>query len=461
MHIHDKIVTAICRTSDGIEWTTIKVASNETKILHQEQIQIDSDGDRLDETMASLDLPKELTENLKGDICTPIRTADLLTRIIQLPSTDPDEIEGMVPLQIDQFSPFPVDQLAFSHEIIQTNEASALVLIAIAKRSDIDAIGDLFTQQNIYIHSIDSRTLGWLKLIHDAGHIPTDQCEIILIDDGIEFSLIVTSNGLPLAVRMLPITTDDLAIEIEKEINYTLTTLDIEYDLPPPTSLQYWNTQALSDGLCSQLEKRCNLSVHHQSIDQLPPLSEGIVRRALSETSHIELIPREWIEHEKAKQLKNKTILTSSVIIIIWLLVLLGFFAIYKTRDQQLNKVKEQVETLAPAANQALGNREKLKKLKTYIDRSSSSVECLREVTQLLPKGDIEFISYKYDKNKGVTLRGTAKNDQLTTQYMKSLANSPLFDHLKDQSNTTQTKKGVRRAVFSVTLTLKTEKETS
>ena len=153
--------------------------------------------------------------------------------------------------------------------------------------------------------------------------------------------------------------------------------------------------------------------------------------------------------------------MTASSIAAIWLLVLLIFFGIYKTRDIHLNQAKQEMATIEPTAKIALQNRQKLKTLGLYTDRSNSALECLREATQLLPEGEIEFASFNYKKGKGISLRGTASSDNLVYNFFDALTKSPLFVELKDQSINTKTKKGVRKTVFSVTLVLPTTKENS
>ncbi len=461
MRIRDKIITAICRTPEGIEWTTVKVGQDGVEPVRKESIPMAFSGETAEELIASIELPDGIAESIKGDISVPLRTADLLMRVMELPATQADEIADMAALQIDKISPFPTDQLAFSHEVLQqSSEDASLVLLATAKRSCIDQLGDTFKEKGIHIHSIDSRDMGWLQLLNDAHHISKDDCEIIIIDDGIEFSLIVTNEGLPLAFRTLHAPTGDLANaldEIVYEIGYTLTTLDTEHDLKKPTSIQYWSQTELSATQRAQLAEKSGLRVHPRSLGELPPLSEGIVRRALTDRSRIELIPSEWIEHEKNKQLRKKAIQAGSVVLGIWLAALLVFFTIYKVRDMQLSAVEKRADEIAPKARQALENRKKLNALKVYTDRSDSALECLREITRLLPIGDIEFVSYNYDKSKGVSIRGTAGNDKQVDDYFVALANSELFERLKDQSMSTKTTKGIRRTVFSATLALASE----
>lgn len=87
-------------------------------------------------------------------------------------------------------------------------------------------------------------------------------------------------------------------------------------------------------------------------------------------------------------------------------------------------------------------------------DRTDSSIECLREITHQLPVGDIEFLAYNYNKDKGVTLRGSGRDKAIVNDFYSRLNKSDLFNGIKNESVTDKTTKGVRRAVFSVTLPL-------
>ncbi len=459
MRIRDKIITAVSRTVDGIEWTSLKRGKDGPEPVQQKAISIPTDGKTVDEILESIQLPEEVHEYLKGDITVPLRTADLLMRVMELPSIDDHEISDMVGFQIDKISPFSADQLTISHEVLQKTEETSLVLMAAAKRSCIDAIGDTFEKKGVRIHSIDARVLGWMKLLQDGGYISSEGCEIFILDDGIDFALMVIESGIPLSFRMLNIepNKENIAQEVAYEIGYTLTTLDSERNLPSPSAIQLWSYETLPADLQTKLSEKTGLPIHSHSLSSLPPLSEGIVRRTLSDGSRIELIPREWVDHENRKQLRKKFTLISSAIATVWLIILLTLFGIYKARAIKLSGAQKRVTAIESEAKQALENRQKLKALKVYTDRSDSALECLREVTNLLPAGDIEFVSYNYKKGKGVTLRGTSNNDGIVDDFFITLAKSPLFEDLKDHSVNAKITKGIRRSVFSVTLVLPSE----
>jgi len=457
MRIRDKIITATCRTKDGIEWTSRKLKKDGNESVLNDALPTPVS----DEPSETMPLPDALAENLKGDITVALRTSELLMRTMEFPTADAGEIADMVGFQIDKISPFPIDQLAVAHEIVKQGEDRAWVLMAAAKRECVDAIGDAFQNKGVHIHSIDARVLGWLQLLRDDGHLTASGCEILLIDDQLDLSLTILFDGMPIAFRSLPEQLNDMNVvdDLAYEISYTLATLDTEHNLPEATAIHFWSNDPVPAALRTKLAEKTGLEILHSDLGELPPLSEGIIRRTLMADSRIEFIPSEWIEHQKRKKLIRRFSRISAGIAAVWVVTLLVFIGIYKTRTHQLEKVQARADAIAPAAKQAKENQEQLRRLTAFTDRSDSALECLREITRMLPPSDIEFVSYNYKKGKGVTLRGTAAADDTVYSFFKTLTDSGLFTGLKNQSVNTKTTKGVRRSVFSATLELPVEEQ--
>ncbi len=460
--LREKTITAACRTPDGIEWTTFKVNTDGRELVEQSSMPLELPAGLADEALAERDLPDDVSEHVRGEVTVALRASELLTRTMVFPTGDENEVAEMIGFQMDKISPFPIDQLAMSHEILLKNEDSSEVLMAAAKRARIDAIGEMFEKKGVRIHSIDARVLGWIQLLRDADHLADSGCEILIIVDGVDFVLAVLNEGRPITFRSLPARLDDMSVidELTHEIAYTLTTLDAEHELPAPKSFQFWSLGEVPAPLRSKLAEKCGVKVDYHDLADLPPLSEGMARRTLSEENHIELIPAEWIEHMKRQTLNKRFSIIAGGVAVVWVIVLLGFFSVFKARDMKLNAVRGDANAIAPMARQAEANQRKLKALRVYTDRSDSSLECLREVTRVLPVGDIEFVSYGYDKNKGVTLRGTGRDKSIVTDFFATLNKSDLFDGIRNESVNEKVTKGVRRAIFSVSLPL-AEKEES
>lgn len=461
IRISEKIITAACLARDALEWTSMNIKEEAEQVVQGSLPLERAEGERFDAAKVLAQLPEGVAEQLAGDLTVALRTSELILRTMEFPTTDPAEIASMVDFQIDKVSPFPLDQLAVSHEILKQSENTALVLMVAAKRERIDTIGEIFKQKGIHIHSMDSRALGWLHLLEKEGHLDDADCEILIIDDEVDFALIFLSKGLPIAFRALHanINDNDIVDELAHEIGYTLTTLDAEYDLPTPSAITLWSLYKLPENIRDQLKDTSGLAVQCNDLATLPRLSSGLIERALRTENRIELIPQEWIEHKKNQRLQKKYALISASIIAVWLAFVLLFISIYQTRSIKLNRIQKRADAIAPAAAQAFENREKLKALKIYTDRSGSALECLREATSLLPPGDIEFASFNYNQGKGVTIRGSAETDDSVYDFFNSLTDSPLYEQLKDQSVNTRNTRGVQRSVFSATLTLPSEED--
>ncbi len=458
LRIRDKIITAGCLTRNGIEWTSLNIKQEEPELVGQGSLpmELPEEGNIAETAVTAAQLPDEILEQLTGDLTVSIRTSELLMRTMEFPTADPAEIASMVGFQIDKVSPFPLDQLAVSHEILKQAEDSALVLMVAVKRDCIDDIGDIFQQKGLYIHSMDARVLGWLHLLENEGHIDGTGCEILIIDDEVDFALVFLSEGLPVSFRSLhaKISDEGIVDELAHEIGYTLTTLDTEHDLPTPSAIAIWSLYNLPPDVRDHLKEKSGLTIQCNDLATLPTLSSGIIARALHTDNRIELIPREWIEYKKNERLKKKFTLISAAIVAVWLLFVLVFTVTYQTRSIKLKRIQKRADAIAPAAAKAFENREKLKAIKIYTDRSNSALECLREVTNLLPPGDIEFASFNYNQGKGVSFRGSAESDDAVYDFFNSLTDSPLYAHLKDQSVNTRNTRGVQRSVFSASLTL-------
>ena len=241
-------------------------------------------------------------------------------------------------------------------------------------------------------------------------------------ESGLDLQNPKTREEEAIVFRSLHAQLDDMTVvdELIYETEYTLTMLDAEYDLPTPSLIHFWSLGENPGALLTKLSDKTGFKVQHHDLNTLPPLSEGMLQRTMRDGSRIELIPREWVEHQARQKLNKRFSIIAGGIATLWIAILLIFLSVFKVRDMQLDSVKADANAIAPAARQAQENQKKLKALKEYTDRSDSSLECLREVSRLLPAGDIDFIKYNYSKEKGVSSGGVGKRGRRNSISFKS-----------------------------------------
>ena len=97
----------------------------------------------------------------RGGVTLVVPAGQALMRVVDLPSTDPAELRGMAELQVDRFSPFPVEHLVVSHEVFAVREGMARVLLAAVPRTLVDAEAEAFGGADFELERIDLDLLGW------------------------------------------------------------------------------------------------------------------------------------------------------------------------------------------------------------------------------------------------------------------------------------------------------------
>ena len=153
-------------------------------------------------------------------------------RVVDLPTSDPAEMAGMVELQVDKFSPFPVEHMAVAFELLSQKETSSRVLIATVQREIVENLGAAFREAGILPHWIDVEVMGWWTLLKEQGELPETGRTVLLILDGNGAELIICEDGIPVVIRSLGtaagVSEDEFYAELADEIGYTLTTLEAE-----------------------------------------------------------------------------------------------------------------------------------------------------------------------------------------------------------------------------------------
>jgi hypothetical protein len=451
MQREERTITAICPTVDGVEWSSLTIKDGQRGEIVTTCESLLSEAISTDGFIEYADLPLSLRNALTSEIILALPSHSMSLETATLPTVNEDEMRKMSQFFLDKKIPFAIDRMAFDCETLSQSDQESVALLGAAQISLINRFTS-YSSKKHEVKSIDSRICGWLQLIPFSQQLPQESNECLIIDDGFEVHLVMRNQIQIHWIRPLYIdfNDQDAAEQLAFELTYSFQQHAIEI----PNILSFWRYEPLSEMHQNQIQKTIGKTIQPHSISDMPALSVGLIERFISPQTTLNFIPASWIEQQKQRVIHKRFLKYTTIMAIIWLLLFALFFTIYSVRNAHLNRLLTEANEIAPAAKIAKENSEKLKALQLYTDRSQSSLECLRELTLLLPAGDIEFTSYNYSKSKGVTLRGTAINDDIVYEFFKKLASSPLFDELKNQSVNTRSSKGIQRAVFSVSLNL-------
>ncbi len=451
--------TGIHFTDKMVEWTVLRKNRTGTEKMREETCPIpDGFFEQENAPLFPAEVLGHIHKQLRGIITLSLPSSCLLMRVLELPSTDPGELEGMIALQIDQISPFPVDQLTTSYEVLSKGENHSRVLAVAAPRKTVDQLGELFKEQGVYIRSLDAEILAWWSLLVAHADILCDGRMVLILEEHTEFSMIVVDDGVPVCFRSLELFHDfsdeSVLAEIDEEIRYTLLSLETEYDHGSSCRMEVWSESELPDGLTDILNKISPDAVTLHRLNNIPSLAEGLaMRSAMRSRHHVELVPREWVELQRRRQILKFSMIASVAVLTLWLAVISITGTVFTFHKTAFNRVKKEAALYEEPAREAKEARAEMLSLEKYATRTHSALESLLEITEALP-GSVEINSFDYSKGKAIRLRGSAPVKDPILDFLSRLGSSSLFDGIKDDKTALQLREGQRREGFSVTVLL-------
>lgn len=454
-----KPMTTLALRARSAEWVSISKAGD--KVSPPESVALNPVEERkslFESITAEPDRYSKLLREACGKQPAPVTlgipSSWVLLRIVELPESNPQEFRGMVELQVDKFSPFPADEATFAYEILDRKDGRCRLLLGAIPTKTADALRACLGGAGLSPKWIDINLLGWWRLIRDAGKADGTQSRVFIILDDDACDMIVATGAVPVAVRSLSgldeLPPDDVADEIAREAVYTMTSLDLERSGEPLSEICVWHRGSAPEPLLQRLREQFPNPVHSAPLDTLPPLAEGLLRRAHERQGIMDLAPASWQQAEAALRARRRLLVISGTLLGLWALgmgILLGGLQFKK---QQLARLQTRLEHLTPAADNARAVRNRVRILEQYVERKYSALECFREISDLLPPG-ITLKSIKYHKGKNLELSGEADAVTLIYDFKKELEKSQLF--VKTELTKTQrTAQG--KEVFKLTATL-------
>jgi hypothetical protein len=431
-----ELSTAVVLSGDSLEWTTLDGGKDRRNVLASDRVELgtkpsDDSQPPASPEEVSLQIKKRVS-HLRGRIVAGLPSDKLLIRVVKLPIVPEEELAGMVQLQVDKFSPFAVEDLVVSYEVLEKDNENYLVLIAAAKIDVVDPIGKLLGVAGIFPARVDANVLGWWRMLSDAGQIPKAGRQMVILMAAATPEIVVFQEGIPMAFRSLsergPLADDEFWAEISGEVSHTLMSFELEHGSVASCSITIWYENQEPSGLRERLVQDCPCSVDAKSLSDIGRVSEGLARRH-GEEHKLDLTPLSWKAAGKAKLFQKRILLAASLLVAAWLLGVVGLVGgLFYQRDK-LVALKAKLELTTKPAKEVADMKRRINIITRYSDTSHSSLECLKEIVGLQPDG-VDIESYEYKRSSGtpmVTVNGLASTVALVYDFKNGLDASKLF----------------------------------
>lgn len=471
--IHREPVTGLRLRQNVLEWTTVREGKNGIETLAARQAILEADDTVLsDPEKLAAEIRRQCPE-LSGPVSLGLSSEHILLRVVDLPSTDRDEMAGMIKLQLDKFSPFPEDRMAVSHEVLQTTAGGCRVLIVAVQKEAIDFANAMCQKAGLELRRIDADVLGWWQVLADQGALPAGAGRrILLLLEEAGGILIAVQQGVPVAMKAVGsirgLSPEEYAAEISHELNAFTLALDLEQGVVPVNGLDFWYRDLASESLAERLRGELGQEVKVCNLDTLPSPSAGVARRMLNPPFEasltrkreapavVDLVPAAWRTAEDSLRVKHRLVAASILVAGLWLIAGLGFLGGFAWERHHLTALERRMAALQKPADEVRTMQRRARAFEQYLNRKRSALECLREVSQRLP-ADVNITAFQFKKGKSVGLRGEALTVNPIYDFKQALDKSPLFSKIDMGSTQPAKRKEATIQTFQITLHLPEE----
>ncbi|MFC1452861.1 pilus assembly protein PilM [Verrucomicrobiota bacterium] len=365
-----------------------------------------------------------------GRVSLGLPSNEVLMRVVKLPPVDDAaELTSMVELQADKISPFPVEDLVISHEVLQRTDEGITVLVAVAREDKVDAFGETLTEAGAPPARVDVAALGWWRVLADAGAIESEGRRMVVLCDGAAAEIMVFDDGSPVFFAAVTgaaeMTAEEWVAETNLEIAHTFTAVEAEYGSASSRAVSFWTREEALEGLADEIAAVCLCPVTSRSLGELPGAAEGVARR-LGAAGGLDLTPASWRMKERTLAFRRHMVAAAALVVGFWALAVGGGWGALYYQQAKLTALEERREGLRDPALEVRGMRRRVFMIQRYMDRDDSALECLREVCTRQPEG-VDLSMFEYRKGEVVTVRGEADDAAAVYAFKDGMDKVELF----------------------------------
>ena len=398
--------------------------------------------------------------------CLPRQMVNV--RILELPSTDSEEIADMVDLQAGKQTPYSKDEIVADYRIIgSTRQGYTRVMLAIIQRNVLRERYYLLEEAGLDVQRMSVSTEGVLNwYLHAAARTGTETGTLALLDiDSFYADFIIIADRQLAFTRSILIGANQLLEDYGKwkdklmrEARRSVEMFQSESASSAPARLLLTGAGARIKGLADDLSAELKLPAQAvdcrddvQRLPSSPSLNDAayapvsmtpLVGMALDpEKLEFKLIP-DSVRARKELSAKSRGL---SLLAILAMAVLVSLSAVV-TSDLYLKKdyrdlLSREHERTQPAVERVQHMRQIVNVVNARRDASLSTIKILLELRKLVPTG-LFFDSIDIDQQtRRLSLSGTTDDRKGIRALVVNLEQSPLFAEA-EQNQETQERNG-------------------
>ena len=390
-------------------------------------------------------------------------------RILELPTTDKDEVADMVELQTIEQTPYSKEEIVTNFKILESNrEGYTKIMLVIVRKSVIVERLKLFQDAGLKIQFIglsSEMSFNLSQQLLSNKHLTEEDTVIGFIDMDLNFTDFLFVYNDVLFTRGIFVGRENILAEPEvwkdKFVNQIKNSIEI-YKHQGFTKnvgkIVINRVAAEIENLQELLKQTLNLPVEVLDILDDIPLSEDALRVAKeynkktsllaffgsllnNRESEINLMPKELRMKDIIEE-RSKQIIISGILLFSILVVISGILVekIYN-KSCLLNILKQQVLKTDKNASYVEEMKLKIDMIKSCLDKRYSVINCLNQLYKVVPD-EIYFNSIAYEHGRELILTGSSDAMSVVFEFVTLLESLEHFEKIKTNYVTKKRRKG-------------------
>ncbi|MGQ9660809.1 MAG: pilus assembly protein PilM [Kiritimatiellia bacterium] len=433
--------------------------------------------DSVAETLVSL---RDSMKIGKGSVIVSLPRHMVTTRMLELPSTDPDEIADMVDLQTAKLTPYSRTEVVFDYRTLgSSREGYTRILLGIAQRQVVAERFHLVEKSGFTVERMALSSEGVLAWYQQALQPPFGAAgtDIVLDVDSTHSDFLVLVGGELLFTRSISIGANHLLSDsrswtekLAEEIRQALESFRGEHPDVIPGRLILSGAAPNLSGLHVTLGSAVGIATECRSslaaVRQWPTTpSMGTEQyKAVSLTALIgmglapqklqsNLTPESVVlKRNLARKAANLTTFASLV-----MAMLISLSAVTTLnlcfRISLLNRLRSEREEVQGVAENVERKVELIKLVRERRDTKCTPVTVLTELAAMVPRGEVVFDTVRIDaENRQIVLQGMGTSRNIIRTLVQNLEKSPIFVDVKEGGATVGDRSGRFRFLVNARL---------
>ncbi|MFH1478835.1 MAG: pilus assembly protein PilM [Candidatus Omnitrophota bacterium] len=391
----------------------------------------------------------------------------VITKNIEIPSTDPREIKEIINLQASRYTPYSREEVMVDYIPIDTYKHSyTKILLVIIARNIARRTFEILESINIKPKKIFFSSEGLASFIPKKLNIDTlvTPKGIIHIDED-SSDFIVSFKNRPIFIRNIPVGaqnlsegTEDSKLKFIEEIKSSMEGYQSEDIERPPDRMVLTGAVEGIEYLEPLIKERFNIDITTMHYFRNVNISENILKLlpikgvsflslisslVMRSENAIDLIPEEIklrkTFEERSKELIKAGLFVITIFVLVFSILITHIF-FDNTRLSKLNEIYTPLKKEAKSLEESF---ERVSLIKNYLFNRGYSLEVLTELYNIMYL-DIELNDIRYDDATGkFSIKGTAESMSRVFSFVDNMENSKFFKDVKTR-HTTRRKSGMK-----------------